>query len=205
MSNFYISDLHLNHKNVTAEGKNFDNRPFQTLEEMHEKIKKNWNARITNSDTVYILGDAIWKLTDEMIGLFSQLKGKKVLVKGNHDQINDIRYKQLFTEICDYKEVPDNVNGINRMVVLSHFPILMWNGQHRGWIHLYGHVHNSQDEGIYQDALKMLDDFYKERDGEYYKPYYAYNVGCMLDYMGYAPRTLTEIITGKETSLNNSR
>lgn len=197
MSNFYISDLHLNHKNVTGEGINFDNRPFNTMAEMHEAIKKNWNSSVTNADTVYLLGDTIWKLTDEMIGLFSQLKGKKVAIKGNHDQFNDIRYKQLFTEICDYKEVPDNIGGINRMVVLSHFPILMWNGQHKGWIHLYGHVHNSQDEEFYQDSLKRLNDYYKDCDGEYYKPFYAYNVGCML--WDYTPRTLNEIVNGKIT------
>ena len=41
--NYYISDLHLFHKNVTGEGTNFDNRPFATMEEMHETIKTNWN------------------------------------------------------------------------------------------------------------------------------------------------------------------
>lgn len=199
MANYYISDLHLNHKNVTAEGKNFDNRPFQTLDEMHEAIKRNWNARVTNSDTVYLLGDSIWNLTDEMIALMAQLKGKKVVIKGNHDKFNDIRYKQLFSEICDYKEVSDNVHGVNHTVVLSHFPILMWNGQHRGWIHLYGHVHNSNDYDFYKDSLKRLNEYYKNRDGEMYKPFYAYNVGCMLDYMGFVPRTLAEIVNSNES------
>lgn len=41
--NYYISDLHLFHKNVTDEGTNFDNRPFKTMEEMHKTIKENWN------------------------------------------------------------------------------------------------------------------------------------------------------------------
>ena len=30
--NFYISDLHLFHKNVTRAGKDFDDRPFDNLE-----------------------------------------------------------------------------------------------------------------------------------------------------------------------------
>lgn len=30
--NYYIGDLHLFHRNVTDEGKNFDNRPFKTLD-----------------------------------------------------------------------------------------------------------------------------------------------------------------------------
>ena len=46
--NYYISDLHLFHKNVTEEGSNFDSRPFKTLEEMHQTIKERWNSVITN-------------------------------------------------------------------------------------------------------------------------------------------------------------
>ena len=53
--NYYISDLHLMHKNCIG----FDERPFADLEEMHETILANWNRKVTNSDTVYILGDAI--------------------------------------------------------------------------------------------------------------------------------------------------
>lgn len=50
---YYISDLHLFHEATIK----FDNRPFQNLEEMHETIMKNWNSKVTNGDTVYILGD----------------------------------------------------------------------------------------------------------------------------------------------------
>ena len=46
--NYYISDLHLFHKNVTRAGKDFDNRPFDNLEEMHSIIKEKWNAKVTN-------------------------------------------------------------------------------------------------------------------------------------------------------------
>ena len=47
-TNYYISDLHLFHKNVTDEGSNFDGRPFKTLEEMHKTIKENWNNITAN-------------------------------------------------------------------------------------------------------------------------------------------------------------
>lgn len=36
----YISDLHLFHKNVTKAGKNFDDRPYENIEEMNEDILK---------------------------------------------------------------------------------------------------------------------------------------------------------------------
>lgn len=162
---------------------------------MHEDIKRRWNERVTNADTVYLLGDILWKVNDETIALVSQLKGHKVLVKGNHCRVNDHRYSCLFDEICDYKEVSDNIRGINHQLVLSHFPILMWKNMQRGWIHLYGHVHTSQDWQMYKDALKLVEDCYAKRDKNH-NPFLAFNVGCMCPYMNYAPRTLEEIIAG---------
>ncbi len=55
--------------NVTDEGINFDNRPFKTLNEMHNIIKERWNNVITNSDHVYILGDLAWKENEDSIGV----------------------------------------------------------------------------------------------------------------------------------------
>lgn len=63
--NYYISDLHLFHKNVTRAGKGFDDRPFDNLEEMHSIIKEKWNIKVTNGDTVYILGDMAMRGTQE--------------------------------------------------------------------------------------------------------------------------------------------
>ena len=69
--NYYISDMHLFHKNVTKEGNNFDNRPFNSLAEMHEYMKEKWNSKISNGDSVYILGDIAMRGTnEELIGMF---------------------------------------------------------------------------------------------------------------------------------------
>lgn len=53
---------------MTKEGKGFDNCPFETLEEMHRTIKENWNARISNGDNVYILGDVAMRGTILLYG-----------------------------------------------------------------------------------------------------------------------------------------
>lgn len=121
--NYYISDLHLFHKNVTNEGSNFDNRPFDTLEEMHKVIKENWNSKITNADHVYILGDLAWKENEDAIELVSTLRGNKHLILGNHDKATDQRFKQLFVEIENYKEAKDMIDGKEYHVVMSHFPL----------------------------------------------------------------------------------
>lgn len=193
--NYYISDLHLFHKNVTDEGSNFDNRPFKTLEEMHRVIKERWNSVVTNADDVYILGDLAWNENEGAIQFVSTLKGKKHLVIGNHDCVTDKRYKQLFVEVVNYKEIKDNVNGKEYRVVMSHFPFAFWNhqhhyrrdgGEHKAWaIQLYGHVHNSVEEDIFQDFIKSLNE-------KHNISCMAKNVGCML--WDYTPRTLKEIL-----------
>lgn len=193
--NYYISDMHFFHKNVTKEGDNFDNRPFNSLTEMHQYMKEKWNSKITNGDTVYILGDIAMRGTnEELIALVAQLKGRKVLIKGNHDDVSDMRYKNIFEEIYDYKEITDYVGQDAYKLVLSHYPILMWNGQHRGTIHLYGHTHNTYENEFYQECLRRLNIENLTRSQKCYDIVRAYNVGCMMPYMNYEPRTLKEIL-----------
>lgn len=55
-----------------------------------ERLKENWNSKITENDTVVLLGDHSWalKLEDSLKDLefiHKELNGKKILVKGNHD------------------------------------------------------------------------------------------------------------------------
>ena len=195
--NYYIADMHLFCKSQTQEGRlNFDNRPFQNTEEMHRHFLQEWNRQITNGDTVYILGDmSLRGRNDELIALVAQLKGKKILIKGNHDDLSDYRYKQLFHEICDYKEVTDCIEGTAYKLVLSHYPILMWNGQHKGTILLYGHTHTSAEDAFFQRCLAEMN---SSEEWQFRRPqepiFQAYNVGCMLPYMNYKPRTLKEIL-----------
>ena len=40
---YYISDLNLFHSNSIK----FDNRPFDSVEEMHETIRNRWNEKVT--------------------------------------------------------------------------------------------------------------------------------------------------------------
>ena len=77
----FISDLHFGHNNIIR----FDNRPFQSVEEMDETLISNWNNKINKNDTVYILGDISWYPKDKTAEILSTLKGNKYLLTGNHD------------------------------------------------------------------------------------------------------------------------
>lgn len=196
--NYYISDLHFFcNSQIDNGGINFDGRPYKTLEEMHSSILKRWNEKITNGDTVYILGDISMRgKNDSLIALVAQLKGRKVLIKGNHDDLSDYRLKQLFSEILDYKEVSDSFEGKNYKLVLSHYPILMWNGQHKGSILLYGHTHATKEDTFFQSCLtEMKNQIFDNRNGS--NEILAINTGCMLPYMNYEPRSLKELLEAK--------
>ena len=177
--NYYISDLHLGHANVIK----FDPRPFQSLEEMHQTIIKNWNSVITPEDSVYILGDFAFK-NESGLEIISQLVGRKYLIKGNHDRPTQ-EMTAYFEWVKDYAVIGD----CNIKVVLCHYPIAHWNHQYRNSVHLYGHVHNTQDYELFQQYGNLC----REKN----IPFLAYNVGCMMPYMNYTPRTLQQIITNQ--------
>jgi len=98
METYFTSDLHLGHANVIR----FQNRPFVTVEEMNDRIIQNYNSIVHKNDLVYILGDLTYKISvEESNRLIQQLKGRKVLIRGNHDLKYD---SHLFEDILDYKE-----------------------------------------------------------------------------------------------------
>lgn len=135
---YFISDLHLFHKNVIQHS----NRPFISVEEMNQTIIDNWNATINKEDEVYILGDFIVRGTGQQANqILKQLNGKKYLIKGNHDHFLDDKEFDitLFEWVKNYYTF--RYNKIK--FVLFHYPILEWDGYYNNSIHLYGHVHNN--------------------------------------------------------------
>lgn len=184
--NFYISDLHFGHKNILA----FDNRPFKDTAEHDRAIIERWNSAVGIEDSVWILGDFSWYPAMKTIEIYKQLNGIKHLVIGNHDHklLRNRDVQALFTEIVPYKEIDF---GNNNGVVLCHYPIPCFNHHYYGWYHLYGHVHNSFE-------WNMMERVKYEMTALYDKPCNMYNVGCMIPYMDYTPRTLEEIIRANE-------
>lgn len=82
--NFYIADMHFGHKNVIR----YDNRPFDSIEEMDKAMITLWNETVGDNDVVYILGDFSWYKEEKTAFILGCLKGHKVLIKGNHDHIS---------------------------------------------------------------------------------------------------------------------
>ena len=185
MNTYFIADLHFGHRNCLS----YDNRPFKTIEEHDSKLIKNWNSVVMADDKVWILGDFSWGDTNKTLEIFSQLNGNKHLCIGNHDKklLKNKNIRNLFVEIVDYKEI--NINGNH--IVLSHYPIPCFNRHYYGAYHFYGHVHTSFE-------WNMMERIKYEMVNLYDKPCNMFNVGCMMPYINYTPRTFEEIIRSKE-------
>ena len=136
---YFTSDLHFYHDNII---KNV-NRPFQNADKMNHALIKKWNQKISFQDEVYILGDFTMKGPDLATNILYQLKGKKHLIRGNHDNFVDNSEfdKSLFASIRDYAEIV----CCNTHFILCHYPFVEWNGSHKGSIELHGHQHNHED------------------------------------------------------------
>lgn len=189
MANFYIADLHIGHANVIK----FDKRPFVDVDDMKSVIVKKWNEAVTDEDTVYILGDFIWYRENQWPAIVRLLKGKKVLIRGNHDPATfSSEVGGLFDEIADYMEIDDN----DQHVILSHYPMPFHKNTFRNdyWM-LYGHVHVTPE---YNELLLLKKRILCAKTENPSSQGQFINVGCMMPWMDYTPRTLQQIIDGSK-------
>ena len=102
MKVFAISDLHLSsvvEKPMDIFGPGWDDH--------FERIKKDWNKKVKKDDLVIIAGDISWGMYLEEakpdLDLIGELKGKKVILRGNHDywwksisKVREILPKDMF-------------------------------------------------------------------------------------------------------------
>lgn len=193
MAYYFIADLHFGHKNALA----FDNREFEDIEKHDQTLLKRWNEAVGPDDEVFLLGDISWYNVTRTMDILRQLNGIKHLIVGNHDKklLRNRDFRSLFVEITDYKEIqlPDG-----KGIVLCHYPIPCFNNHYHGWYHLYGHVHNSFESN-------MMSHVRFEMMALYQKPCHMYNVGAMIGYMNYTPRTLEEILSSNKYDSKENR
>lgn len=113
---FFISDIHFGHDNIIK----YANRPFIDVKEMNEVIINNWNEVVKDDDLVIIAGDlSLGIKKPELAQIMLQLKGKKILIKGNHDKFSNSEYYSMGITI-----VVDSIlmKIANKRVNISHYP-----------------------------------------------------------------------------------
>jgi calcineurin-like phosphoesterase family protein len=126
---WFTADTHFNHDNILR----YCNRPFDTVEEMDEKIISNWNSIVSEDDTIYHLGDFCFGNTNKYL---SRLRGNIIRLKGSHDK--DIQ--QPYMIVIEPEGLKDEY-GNQRTIVLCHYALRVWEKSHYASYHLFGHSH----------------------------------------------------------------
>jgi len=139
MKTYITSDLHWGHRNILSFCPVSRARFRGDVDYMNQAMIKEWNDLITSEDTTYILGDVAFLPSLKAIEVMNRLNGTKILIAGNHDRklLNDPVFRRCFSEIHDYLEI--TYEGTK--VCMFHYPIAEFNGQHKGAVHLHGHLH----------------------------------------------------------------
>lgn len=159
---WFTADTHFGHTNILGGGQ----RPFDSIDQMNARLIAAINDRVSCRDTLYILGDFSYRTTQaEALRLRERINCEHVrLIRGNHDKDwgmlepaprvasagkkrpaaarpgADPGARPPFEAVLDYAELkPGECNGTR--MVLSHYPMLSWNGKRRGSIQLHGHIH----------------------------------------------------------------
>lgn len=114
MTIFYTSDSHFGHENVIR----YCARPFKDVDEMNRALIDRWNAKVAETDDVYVLGDFAFRCKTSPLSIIRNLNGRKHLVIGNHDhtRMKDAAALTAFVEAEPLLEVADE----DRRVTLCH-------------------------------------------------------------------------------------
>lgn len=173
---YFISDTHFGHSQIIK-----SRSQFQSIEEMDEFIISRYNSRVYRDDVVYITGDYSFRSSKERVEYsLKQLRGRKILVTGNHDDYWIKRYPELlsyFEEVYfDYHVLPRKMKG--RVITVCHFPLLEFRGSRddTGYC-IHGHIHDMKSDTYY---------FIKEHQQNC--------LNCGVDINNYMPVTLDELI-----------
>jgi calcineurin-like phosphoesterase family protein len=183
MATYFCSDPHAFHGNImkhcrriafmtdadreallTLEAAGTDTRSLRVSDEsinnMNRGLADRINSRVGSNDVLWCLGDWVYGRGHEYYQnarwFRDQIKCRTIFfVWGNHD---DRRIRDLFTATYDQIELREG----DVSIVLNHYPMLTWNGQHHGSvtnpsIHLYGHVHAIYQTDPEQCPIKYPD------------------------------------------------
>lgn len=134
---YFTSDTHFGDSRFF-----FMMRPFQNLDEMHNKIIESWNSKIDKDDEVYHLGD--FATDDKYLDILKELNGNIHLIAGNHDhRIVSNKYEDKFASFTPEGFGIDmdliNSAGAKLELYLNHYPIKGKSDR----FNLHGHIHSS--------------------------------------------------------------
>ena len=101
MTTWFSSDFHIGHKNIMTYCA--ATRPFRDIDHMARVIIERHNAVVQDDDVCYNVGD--FSMSEKYVPIvLPQLKGKHILVAGNHDAVwkDRKRYQEAIERYIGY-------------------------------------------------------------------------------------------------------
>lgn len=136
------ADHHFGHRNILtfkdANDKLLRGSVFKDIEEHDEELIRRHNDLVDPMDRVYLLGDVA--INRRCLHVLARLRGRLVLVKGNHDIFQLKDYLPYFDDIrsCVVQKDKDG-----NKVILSHIPIHP-DCLGRFGTNIHGHLHQNK-------------------------------------------------------------
>jgi len=129
---YFTADHHFGHRNILR----FCNRPFDDVDEHDRELIDRWNSTVTSVDIVWHLGDFSYRGGGKLARkVFSQLRGSKHLICGNHDG-QTVR-ELPWSSVRDYADISVE----DQRLILFHYSMKVWPSMRNGAVQLYGHSH----------------------------------------------------------------
>jgi calcineurin-like phosphoesterase family protein len=140
------SDTHFDHANIIK----YCRRPYRDTTQMNLALIANWNRVVGKDDTVLFLGDlAFGSHRKSALDYLSRLRGRKIMVRGNHDWGSNMKGIELFDQL-------DITCGSERFLA-THDPWLVH--ERERWV-LHGHTHEGEpaydlDNGLISACVEV--------------------------------------------------
>ncbi len=138
--NFFTADEHYGHDEIITHCR----RPFRNNQVMTREIIKRHNSVVKEEDTVYHIGDFAFAGPDRATyveSLLRRLKGQHVLILGNHDRIDALKYVNIGFQSAHTSFI---IGFEGHTFVMAHDPSI-WNcvsNMDPLPIFIHGHIHN---------------------------------------------------------------
>ncbi len=149
---YFTADTHFFHEQLLGNN-DFAPRPFKNVAAMNQAIIDAWNARVSDKDVVYHLGDIAmhpsnYPGNDEVFEILKQLNGQIIFIKGNHDNRDLFKFlaKHNWDVFPDkpkfrFHDVGVLIKMNHFQFFMTHYPMMM--GIVKQTMNLHGHIHHS--------------------------------------------------------------
>ncbi len=130
---------------------------FSSIDEMNDKLIKNWNKQVKKGDVVFHLGNFAWDPRTAK-NVLKRLNGEITFLVGNSDDA-----------LLEVEHEFDNITVLDDQIVelpqydsiICHYPLEAWNGKESGTIHFHGHtVYSHKTDLRLHNRINVCTDFW---------------------------------------------